>query len=140
MVVQVPTQHHQHHHHPDDGQPHVVDLVNEAISQLAPFSALILTIILVIFFLVRYYLFESWLMQKCYGAKYRNLNEVNRRGFVNHHIAGLAKITMLIAGSYPFLDVAFGTATVHTLYPGSKVVTLGDGTASFPNIITTGYA
>jgi hypothetical protein len=80
-----------HHNHPDYDHPHVVDLVNEAVSSLAPFSALILTVILVVFFLVRYYLFESFLMSKCYGDKYSNLNEVNRRGFVNHHIAGLAR-------------------------------------------------
>ncbi|KAK7178191.1 hypothetical protein PSPO01_15757 [Paraphaeosphaeria sporulosa] len=78
------------------------------------FSALILTVILVIFFLVRYYLFESFLMRKCYGGKYLKLNEVNRRGFVNHHIAGIAKIIVAAVGAYPFIDVTFGTATVHT--------------------------
>ena len=108
-------------------RPHVADLVNEAVSKLAPFAALILTIILVIFFLVRYYLFESFLMQKCYGDKYLRLNEVNRRGFVNHHIAGVAKIVMLVVGAYPFITVAFGTTTVHTFYARSKTVTLGDG-------------
>ncbi|KAK7177716.1 hypothetical protein PSPO01_16238 [Paraphaeosphaeria sporulosa] len=111
---------------PDYDRPHVADLVNEAVSQLAPFSALILTVILVIFFLVRYYLFEAFLMRKCYGGKYLNLNEVNRRGFVNHHIAGIAKIIMAVVGAYPFIDVTFGTATVHTPYAKSKIVTLGD--------------
>jgi hypothetical protein len=53
--------------HHDDDRPHVVDVVNEAVSRLAPFSALILTIILVTSFLVRYYIFESFLMQRCYG-------------------------------------------------------------------------
>ena len=108
-------------------------LVNEAVSRLAPFSVLILTIILVIVFLVRHYVFESFLMRRCYGATYLNLNEVNRRGFVNHHIAGVAKILMLLVGAYPFLDIAFGSATVHTLFLGSKVVTCGDGIVSSPN-------
>ncbi|KAF2654858.1 hypothetical protein K491DRAFT_631106 [Lophiostoma macrostomum CBS 122681] len=112
--------------HPDFDPPHVVDLVNEVISHLAPFSALILTIILVVFFCVRYYLFENFLMRKCYGSRYLNLNEVNRRGFVNHHVAGAAKIVMLVAGAYPFIDVTFGNATMHTRYAGSKIVTLGD--------------
>ena len=123
--------------HPDYDHPHVADLVNEAISQLAPFAALILTVILVIFFLVRYYLFESFLMRKCYGSKYLNLNEVNRRGFVNHHIAGMTKIIMAAVGAYPFIDVTFGTAGVHTPYAGSKTVTLGDGTFLFSEIAKT---
>ncbi|KAF2012273.1 hypothetical protein BU24DRAFT_426129 [Aaosphaeria arxii CBS 175.79] len=106
--------------------PHVIDLVNEAISRLAPFSALILTITLVVFFLVRYYLFESYLMQRCYGDKYANLNEVNRRGFVNHHMAGIAKIVMLVVGAYPFVNVTFGKSSVHTLYTRGGVVTYGD--------------
>jgi hypothetical protein len=127
-----------HHNHPDYDHPHVVDLVNEAVSSLAPFSALILTVILVVFFLVRYYLFESFLMSKCYGDKYSNLNEVNRRGFVNHHIAGLAKIIMLVVGAYPFIDVAFGTARLHSPFAGSKTVTLGDGTLLFSAIAKRG--
>lgn len=116
---------------PDDDQPHVAELVNEAVSQLAPFSALILTITLVIVFLIRYYAFESFLMPRCYGATYSNLSEVNRRGFVNHHVAGSAKVLMAAVGAYPFLDITFGTATVHTLYPGSELVTCGDGTIPF---------
>jgi hypothetical protein len=127
-MVEQPGDHH------DDDRPYVVDVVNEAVSRLAPFSALILTIIPVIFFLVRYYSFEYFLMQRCYGDKYLNLNEINRRGFVNHHIAGVAKITMTIVGAYPFLDVTFGTATVHTLYGGSQIVTLGDGMISPPRL------
>jgi len=59
-------------------RPHVVDIVNEAISKLAPFSALILTVILIVFFLVRYYIFELYLMRS-YGEKYTNLNEVRAR-------------------------------------------------------------
>jgi hypothetical protein len=123
--------------HPDFDPPHVVDLVNEVISHLAPFSALILTIILIVFFCVRYYLFENFLMRKCYGSKYLNLNEINRRGFVNHHVAGAAKIVMLVAGAYPFIDVTFGNATMHTRYAGSKIVTLGDGTSllEFANLV-----
>ncbi|KAH6616841.1 hypothetical protein C7974DRAFT_53365 [Boeremia exigua] len=114
------------HTHPDDDRPHVGMLVNEAVSRLAPFSALILTIILVVAFLVRYYVFELFAIPRCYGATYSNLSEVNRRGFVNHHIAGLAKILMLVVAAHPFLGIAFGSATVHTLFLGAKVVTYGD--------------
>ncbi|PVH98520.1 hypothetical protein DM02DRAFT_44294 [Periconia macrospinosa] len=113
------------HHGPPGTGPHVVDLVNEAISKLAPFAALILTITLVILFLVRFYVFENWLMPKCYTC-YRGLSEVNRRGFVNHHIAGILKIVMAVVGAYPFFSIAFGHSTVHTKFGGSEIVTLGD--------------
>ncbi|PSN71415.1 hypothetical protein BS50DRAFT_608307 [Corynespora cassiicola Philippines] len=112
--------------HPDFDRPHVALLVNEAISKLAPFSALILTIVLMIFFFVRYYIFESFLMRKYYGETYLQLNEVNRRGFVNHHIAGGAKIVMLVVCIYPFIAVTFGTSTMHSSFAGSSIVTMGD--------------
>ncbi|CAI6338175.1 unnamed protein product [Periconia digitata] len=114
-----------HHHGRPKYNPHVANLVNESISSLAPFAALILTVTLVIFFLVRFYLLESWLIPKYYKC-YAGLNEVNRRGFVNHHIAGIVKIIMAIVGAYPFFSIAFGHATVRTPFGGSKIVTLGD--------------
>lgn len=116
--------------HPDSShhfRPHVTKLINEEISQLAPFSGLILTLSLVIFFLVRYYIFETFLLRRCYGNKYLQLPDVQRRGFINHHIAATAKIVMLVSAAYPFFSVLFGTASVHHAFAGSRVVTLGDG-------------
>lgn len=115
--------HHQHIH----GRPHVTELVNMEISQLAPYAGLILVISLVIFFLVRYYIFEHFLIPKLYGPIYFNLNSNQKRGFVNHHIAALAKIIMLVSGAYPFFAVVASTATLHTPFGSSKHVTLGDG-------------
>jgi len=107
-------------------KPHVAELVNAPISQLAPYSGIILTVTLVIYFLIRFYIFEAFLMQKIYGETYKKLNDVNRRGFVNHHIAGMAKIIMLVTAAYPFISVAFGKGHMHTKFAGSGVVTLGD--------------
>jgi hypothetical protein len=96
------------------------------ISKLAPFTQLILSMVLIIFFLIKFYVFELFLMRKIYGPMYTNLNELARRGFVNHHIAGGTKILILIIGVYPFMDVAFGQAGFHTPYAHGSRVTMGD--------------
>jgi hypothetical protein len=54
------------------------------------------------------------------------MDETTRRGFINHHIAGATKILISILATYPFIDVAFGSATFHTSFAGSKHVTQGD--------------
>ncbi|CZR64517.1 uncharacterized protein PAC_14415 [Phialocephala subalpina] len=109
----------------DDG-PHVTHIPLQSISRLAPFSALIISIIFVNYFLIRYYIVERFLLRKVYGKIYTQMDDTTRRGFVNHHIAGATKILILILAAYPFVDVAFGSATFHTPFAGSKYVTLGD--------------
>ncbi|KAH8777713.1 hypothetical protein F5883DRAFT_408992 [Diaporthe sp. PMI_573] len=97
------------------------------ISILAPFSALIMSIVFVVYFLIRFYILERFLLQRIYGATYTTMDETVRRGFVNHHIAGGTKILILIAAIYPFISVVFGTATFHTRFSGStSPVTMGD--------------
>ncbi|KAH7385862.1 hypothetical protein BKA66DRAFT_77351 [Pyrenochaeta sp. MPI-SDFR-AT-0127] len=113
---------HDHAH----GRPHVTKLINEEVSQLAPYAGLILTISIVIYFLARYYVFEGFLLRRFYGKIYLDLNDNQRRGFINHHVAATAKIIMLVSAAYPFLAVVAGSATLHTPYAGSKIVTLGD--------------
>jgi hypothetical protein len=109
----------------DDG-PHVTHIPLQSISCLAPFSALIISIIFVNYFLIRYYIVERFLLRKVYGKIYTQMDDMTRRGFVNHHIAGASKILILILAAYPFIDVAFGSATFHTPFAGSKHVTQGD--------------
>ncbi|KAJ5676117.1 hypothetical protein N7462_009014 [Penicillium macrosclerotiorum] len=98
----------------------------EPISILAPFSALIISIILVVFFLIRFYILEGFLIKRLYGPIYLNLSELNRRGFINHHIAGVTKILILIVAAYPFVAVTFCNSTFHTPYAHGSPVTLGD--------------
>lgn len=112
--------------HPDDDRPHITHVPDESISKLAPFSALIICIIFVILFVIRFYVLERFLLVRLYGKVYTDLNDINRRGFVNHHIAGATKILILIVAAYPFIDVAFVSADLHTPYASSKVVTQGD--------------
>lgn len=106
--------------------PHVARLSNTHISDLAPFSALIISIIFVFYFAIRFYILEGFLLKKLYGQIYTRMNETTRRGFVNHHIAGTTKILILVVAAYPFIDVAFGTAHFDTPFAGSNIVTQGD--------------
>jgi hypothetical protein len=100
----------------------------EPISKLAPFSALIISITMVIFFLIRYYILEGFLIKKLYGRIYTDLDEGNRRGFINHHIAGLTKIIILAVAAKPFVCVTFGKETFGTPYDLrlSSTITMGD--------------
>jgi hypothetical protein len=97
------------------------------ISDLAPFSALIISIVLVIFFIARFYILEGFLIRHLYGSIYTNMSELNRRGFVNHHIAGITKLVILIVAAYPFVSVAFCKGpSFNTPFVKGSVVTLGD--------------
>ncbi|KAJ7470645.1 hypothetical protein FB451DRAFT_346086 [Mycena latifolia] len=97
-----------------------------AISQFSPYTGLIISVVLLVFFLVKFYVLELFLLRRIYGTKYTDLDEVNRRSFVNHHIAGGTKIVILIIAVYPFGDVAFGTAGFHTPFMHNSTVTMGD--------------
>ncbi|POS77282.1 hypothetical protein DHEL01_v204311 [Diaporthe helianthi] len=96
------------------------------ISKLAPFSALIMSIVFVVYFILRFYLLEGYLLKRLYGATYTTMDETVRRGFVNHHIAGGTKIFILIAAIYPFISVVFVTSNFHTRISASSPVTMGD--------------
>lgn len=109
-----------------DKGPHVDQLPLETISKLAPFSALIISIVFVFYFLIRFYILEGFLLKRIYGTIYTSMDETTRRGFVNHHIAGSTKIFILIMAAYPFVDVTFGTANFHSGFAGSQYVTMGD--------------
>ncbi|KAJ5541659.1 hypothetical protein N7494_006735 [Penicillium frequentans] len=98
----------------------------ESISILAPFSALILSITLIVLFVVRFYILEGFLIKWFYGNIYTDLNEVNRRGFINHHISAATKFVILILAAYPFVCVGFGTSSFHTPFAHGSIVTMGD--------------
>ncbi|KAI2710222.1 hypothetical protein CBS147332_5923 [Penicillium roqueforti] len=110
--------------------PHPIPLGTKQlgpISDLAPFSALIISFVLVIFFLVRFYVLEGFLIRRLYGSIYTEMSELNRRGFVNHHIAGVIKVIILVVAAYPFISVAFCKGpSFNTPFVKGSVVTLGD--------------
>jgi len=109
-----------------DQDHHIQRFPITSISILAPFTALIISVVLIVFFLIKFYVLELFFLRKVYGPKYTNLDEISRRSFVNHHIAGATKIIILIVGVYPFMDVAFGMAHFHTPFAHGSRVTMGD--------------
>jgi hypothetical protein len=56
-----------------------------AISVLSPYTGLIISVVLLILFLIKFYVLELFLL---YGTKDTLLDAVNRRGFVNRYISG----------------------------------------------------
>ncbi|KAJ5925593.1 hypothetical protein N7454_008232 [Penicillium verhagenii] len=98
----------------------------EAISVLAPFSALIISVTLLVLFFIRYYILEGFLIKWFYQHIYTDLNEVNRRGFINHHISAATKIVILVLAAYPFVCLSFGSSTFHTPFAHGSIVTMGD--------------
>ncbi|OJD29837.1 uncharacterized protein BKCO1_7100024 [Diplodia corticola] len=106
--------------------PHVVKLENSFVSKLAPYCGMILLVCLIVIFLIRFYLFEGLLMRRLYGAKYTQMDETVRRGFVNHHVAGGIKIILLATAVYPFVSVAFGSSSLHSPIAANSLVTMGD--------------
>lgn len=118
-----------HNHLASRHDEHLDKMPLTTISILAPFSAMIMSIVFVIYFLIRFYILEGFLLRKVYGTTYTTMDETTRRGFVNHHIAGGTKILILFAAVYPFISVVFGTATFHTRLsrPSAPLeVTMGD--------------
>ena len=97
-----------------------------SISKLAPYSALILSIVLVVLFLIRFYILQRFLLEKLHGSTYTQMDDIVRRSFLNHYIAGATKFTIIIIALYPFVSVTFGTAYYHTPYVHGSSVTMGD--------------
>lgn len=106
------------HHNDKNGErhgPHLDQLVNASISTLAPFSALILTIAVVILVLVKLYLVERVLLRwSRYRVHFDSLSHIQQCTFINHHIATGCKIVLLASASYPFCAVAFGRAKLQS--------------------------
>ncbi|KAJ7728135.1 hypothetical protein DFH07DRAFT_999071 [Mycena maculata] len=105
---------------------HIRKFPPTSISTLSPYTGLILSVVLLVLFLIKFYVLELFLLRKIYGTKYTKLDEVNRRGFVNHHIAGGTKMAILVIAVYPFGAVVFGKAGFHTPFAHGSTVTMGD--------------
>ena len=108
------------------GDEHIRHVPLAPLSKLAPYSALTLSIVLVILFLLKQFVIEGFLLKRLYGSRYTQLNEINRKGFVNHHIAGATKLIILIAAAYPFINVAFRDAVLNDPWARGSKVTMGD--------------
>lgn len=108
------------------GDMHIKHTPLTPLSRLSPYSGLILSIVLVIVFLIKQYVLEGSLLERCYGSRYTCLSDRNRRGFLDNHVAGTIKLLILIVGVYPFIDVAFRYGQLQDLYAPGSSVRLGD--------------
>jgi len=95
------------------------------VSKLLPYAGLILTVFCISIFLVRQYILQP-LIQRFYGDRYFRLDESQRRSFINHWVAGLCKLSLVVLSCYPALAVVSGTASLESPWAGSKTVKLGD--------------
>ena len=88
-------------------QGHIYDHIRNSppssISALAPYSAIILSVVLVVLFLIRFYILQSFLLPKLYGSKYTEMDHAIQRSFLNHHISGATKFLLLIIAIYPLI-------------------------------------
>ena len=83
------------------GDEHLKHTRLTTLSKLSPYSGLVLAVVLVILFLIKQNILEAFLLRRLYTTKYTLLNDRDRRGFLNHHIAGSTKLLILIVGVYP---------------------------------------
>jgi hypothetical protein len=105
---------------------HIRNLPVASISEVTPYSALILSIVLVVLFFIRFYILQRFLLEKLHGSIYAQMDEITRRSFINHYIAAATKLTILVIAIYPFGSVTFGSAYYHTPYVHESRVTMGD--------------
>ena len=108
------------------GDAHIKNMPLQRLSKLSPYSGLILAVVLVTLFLIKQNILEAFLLRRLYPSTYPTLNDRDRRGFLNHHIAGGTKLLILIVGVYPFIDVAFRYAQLDTRFAPHSNVRLGD--------------
>ena len=94
------------------GDEHIKHTPLTILSKLSPYSGLILAVVLVILFLIKQNILEAFLLRRLYTTKYTLLSDRDRRGFLNHHIAGGTKFLILIVGVYPFSKVTLGDVLV----------------------------
>ncbi|KHN94561.1 uncharacterized protein MAM_07616 [Metarhizium album ARSEF 1941] len=120
--------------------PHVEKLVNQLVSQIAPFSGLILTIAACVVAAVRIYLLDAVVIPRVYSpAVVKDLSAAQRRSFVNHHVAAGSKILLILVTAYPLFAILVGHGAPHTpLAPGSSA-TLGDVLIVSSQIFTVMY-
>lgn len=98
----------------------------EPLSDLSPFSAVILTSALLVLFLIRYYILEGFLLERIYGDVWNEQSDRSQRSFLSHHVSTATKLVLLVVGCYPFSDLAFGRASFHSPYAPGSVATMGD--------------
>ncbi|OAA40622.1 hypothetical protein NOR_05710 [Metarhizium rileyi] len=102
---------------------HLAQLVNQLVSQIAPFSSLIITIAACILAAIRIYLLDLVIL----------------RSFVNHHVAAGTKVFLIVLTAYPLLAILVGYGTPQTSFFLGSSTTLGDVLLVSSQIFTIMY-
>lgn len=107
--------------------PKIANLVNEEISALIPFGALILCASLLIIILLSRGL-ERWLFRWAYGEVWEILrcgeSESRRSSFTCLHVSVIITFILLLAGIYPSFNFLVGSGVFSTTT--SAGITIGD--------------
>ena len=122
------------------GQSKVQYSSRNSISQLTPYTGLILTVTTIIVALARFYLLQNAILPRAYSSKTLDkMSGLQRRSFINHHMAASLKIVLLTTAIYPLFAILTGKALPSSpLSPGSKV-TAGDMLIISSQIFTAMY-
>lgn len=106
--------------------------------RLLPYAGIILTMSCIVIFLLRQYVIEP-LVTKCYGKKYTDLDEAQRRSLVNHFVAGGCKFFLVAFSLYPAFAILSGKKSLESPYATSRHVKIGDGLIFTFEIFTAMY-
>ncbi|KAF4548695.1 Hypothetical protein D9617_26g079090 [Elsinoe fawcettii] len=109
----------------------------EVISTWIPYNGMILAVLCVLAFLLRYYLIEP-LARRIYGERFTTLGPRHKRGVVNHMVAGSIKIMLVAIAAYPVFAVLIKRDLHYPYAPGSPV-RLGDMCLVITNMVTAMY-
>ena len=122
------------------GQSKVQYSSRNSISQLTPYTGLILTATTIIVALARFYLLQNAILPRAYSSNTLDkMSGLQRRSFINHHMAVSLKIVLLTTAIYPLFAILTGKALPSSpLSPGSKV-TAGDMLIISSQIFTAMY-
>lgn len=116
---------HTPHHH--GGLRPLEHIVNAFVSDIALYGALIMTITSVVLAFTRIYILDNLLLGTFYRSVPKDsLNDTQRRSFINHHVAAVLKVLLIVLAAYPLLRILAGNATPQTPYAHGSKVTLGD--------------
>ncbi|KAJ7587398.1 hypothetical protein C8J56DRAFT_1081601 [Mycena floridula] len=119
---------------------HLEQIPLKLISGLVRYSAIIFGSFIIVFFLLKHYVLEPFLLPRVYGDKFAKLSMVNKRTFVNHHLAGSAKIVILIVAAHPFVSVFFFDKFLTDPFVSGSRATMGDVLVVVGQLLTAMYA
>ncbi|KAH0336051.1 hypothetical protein KCU74_g2203, partial [Aureobasidium melanogenum] len=106
------------------------------LSQLVPYSSLVLTISCVVIFLARIYILEP--LVKRYNEQYKCLSPAQQRSLINHYVAATTKLLLLFVAAYPSIIIITGRRNLHSRF-GNGNVEYGDVLLCVFEVFTSMY-